>query len=92
MVINSSFSELNGWILILVGDFNLDDNQRYSMHYHCKDLFDLLNEMTERLGLFQFIEFDTWERVVQNTIKSSILDHIYAKDSNSINIKMKRLF
>ena len=45
-------------------------------YYLQKDLFELLNEMTDRLGLFQFVEFNTWERVVQNLIKTSILDHI----------------
>ena len=49
----------SGWILILVGDFTLDDNQRYSMNYHRKDLFDLLNEMTERLGLFGLFKYLT---------------------------------
>ena len=46
------------------------------MTYLRKDLCEPLNEMTDRLGLFQFVEFNTWERVVQNLIKTSILDHI----------------
>ena len=31
------------------------------------------------------MEFNTWERIIQNKIKTSILDHNYAKDSSTIN-------
>ena len=42
-VIENASSNLNGRILIIVGDFNLDDSQKYSITYQRKDLFEPLN-------------------------------------------------
>ena len=38
------------------------NNQKLSTQYRHKDLYELLNEMTKRLELFQFVEFNTWEK------------------------------
>ena len=54
--------------------------------YRQSPIFSSVTDMTERMGMFQFVEFKTWERIIKNKIKTSILDHIYAKDSSTINI------
>ena len=36
---------LNGKKIIIAGDFNLDEEKRYSCHYRNKGLFDLQNEI-----------------------------------------------
>ena len=71
---------LNGKKIIIAGDFNLDEEKRYSCQYRNKDLFVLQNEIFDQLNLIQMVQFKTWKRIVNNTIRESILDHIYVND------------
>ena len=41
---------------------------RRGLSWFSQDLFELLNKMTERLGLYQIVDFNTWERVILNSI------------------------
>ena len=54
------------------------------MDYRNHRLFSELNEFMERLKLTQVVNFETWERVVENIVRTSILDHINTADPESI--------
>ena len=41
------------------------------------NLFAVLDEGFDDLNLLQLVNFSTWSRIVGNTTRSSILDHIY---------------
>ena len=70
--------------IIIAGDFNLDDDNRYSLNYRCKNLFEIQNATFDKHHLIQIIEFPTWHRVVNNVLKQSILDHVYVKDPSEV--------
>ena len=46
---------------------NLDKKMRHCVEY--RHLFNLLNESKERLKLYQIVEFDTWQKVINNSKK-----------------------
>ena len=62
---------------ILIGDFNLDYNKKYDVQYSHKHYFNKLDELIDAKNLIQIVNFDTWSRNINNTLKSSLLDHIY---------------
>ena len=66
--------------IIIMGDFNLDDSKKFNVNYAQRNFFEILNEIFDNHGLQQLINFPTWERLVGNVIKQSVLDHIYVKD------------
>ena len=66
--------------IIIAGDFNLNENNRYHTNHNSKYLFENLNALCEHLNLIQIVNFPTWQRVVNNVLKESILDHIYVKN------------
>jgi hypothetical protein len=66
--------------IIVTGDFNLDDVKKFCIDYQNRHLFNLLIEAFDPLGLYQLIDFPTWERVTINGVKCSILDHLYVRD------------
>ena len=70
---------------IIVGDFNLNDALKYQIDYSNHYLFAMLNHEFENQNLVQIVKFPTWSRIVNNLLKSSILDHIYIKDVTLIN-------
>ena len=69
---------------LLVGDINLDFSKRNISNYHNKNLFESFDLKLGRLDLIQLVKFPTWSRMIGNTLKSSILDHIYVKDPTII--------
>jgi hypothetical protein len=69
---------------IIMGDFNLDANKQFQANYTHKVLFEDLESHFSELGLIQLVEFDTWSRTVENTKRSSLLDHIYTDDPTRI--------
>ena len=53
-------------------------------------MFQLQNDYFNELGLIQLIEFPTWQRVINNVLKESTLDHIYVQDPTIVvNISSK---
>lgn len=70
---------------IIVGDFNLDDDKRYQTDYVNRRLFEILNEYFDQLDLIQLVKFPTWSRLVNASLKSSVLDHIYTQDITLVN-------
>lgn len=65
---------------IILGDFNLDDAKRLRVDYPLKHMFNDLLESFNNHNLIQLINFPTWSRLITNTLKTSILDHIYTND------------
>ena len=76
---------LNGRKLLLAGDFNLDETKRYSVNYRSKNLFEILNETVDALNLIQLIDSPTWQRIVQNQLRESTIDHLYVTDPTYVN-------
>ena len=70
--------------MIVVGDFNLNEEMRYSYNYQCWKYFDELNSLFDTISLIQLVNFPTWHRSVSGSIKSSILDHVYSNDPTII--------
>ena len=66
--------------LIIAGDFNLDENKRYSLENRTKSFFEQLNEFCEQLNLIQMVNFPTWRKIVNDVVRESVLDHIYVVD------------
>ena len=69
---------------IIVGDFNLDHSKKYDVTYSHKNYFTTLNEEFDQLQLLQIVNFHTWSRVINSTLCSSIIDHIYIRDTTII--------
>ena len=69
---------------IIVGDFNLDHSKKYDVTYSHKNYFTTLNEEFDQLQLLQIVNFHTWSRVINSTLCSSIIDHIYTRDTTLI--------
>ena len=90
LVIKNALRELNGINPILIGDFNLDEKKKYSTDYRNKHLFEQLNVLTDELHLIQLIKEPTWQRIVNNTLRESTLDHLYVTNPTLIeNINLK---
>ena len=66
--------------MIIVGDFNLDENKIYTENYAFKHHFRDLEECWQELNLTQLVKFNTWSRTVNNQIRSSRLDHLYTNN------------
>ena len=69
---------------LVLGDFNLDQRKNFDPQYGHKLYFESLRNAFEQHGLIQAVTFDTWSRVINNVVKSSIIDHIYLKDPTEI--------
>ena len=68
----------------ILGDFNLDDNMKFNQSYQNKELYNDLDRMWGNFHLTQVVKFATWSRVINNILKSSILDHVYCADPTVI--------
>ena len=71
--------------IIILGDFNLDEIKHNATDYARKDLFDDLDGTFDPLNLIQMVKFPTWQRIVNNELKQSTLDHIYVQNPLIIN-------
>ena len=69
---------------ILLGDFNLDDRKRFLVDYGQRLLFEDFEQILGHHHFTQHVTEPTWERVINNQTKNSILDHIYSTDSTKI--------
>ncbi len=70
---------------ILLGDFNLDENKQHLANYNQRLLFQDLEELIGHHHYVQHVREATWERVIQEQVKNSILHHIYCTDSTILN-------
>ena len=69
---------------ILLGDFNLDENKRYIVDYKNRLLFEDLEELTGHHHYTQHVKEATWERLIENRVKNSVIDHIYCTDNTQV--------
>ena len=69
---------------IVMGDFNLNENQKNNSQYSHHRYYDLLQSKFNDINLIQIVKFNTWSRLVENTWKESCLDHIYTNDTTSM--------
>ena len=69
---------------IVLGDFNLDWNKRDNPSYQFKNYFNDMDVRLSGKSLTQLIKFPTWRRTVNNQLKESIIDHLYATNPTSI--------
>ena len=58
----------------------MDYKKRFDVNYQRNDLFNMFEEKLGNLDLVQSVNFDTWERLVGSSLRSSLLDHIYVKE------------
>ena len=66
--------------IIVLGDFNLDEKKHNAADYVRRDLFEDLDNTFDPLNLIQTVNFPTWQRIINNELKQSTLDHIYVKN------------
>ena len=83
-IIKNSLENLNGRNPIILGDFNLDDKKRYCTSYRNKHLFEQLITLTDEKNLIQLLKDATWQRIINNDLKDSILDHLYVMNRTLI--------
>lgn len=63
--------------IVIIGDLNFDYNKRNNDGYSLQTMFQKWLAFTDRLGLAQTVEENTWSRIINEREKSSLLDHIY---------------
>ena len=69
---------------VVLGDFNIDYSRKYDVSYANKQLFADFDFALSHLGLYQHVNFPTWSRIVNGTLKESILDHVYSNNPTLI--------
>ena len=74
---------------ILLGDFNIDFNKKFSVDYGRRGLFEDFDDALSNFGLEQLIDFVTWSRLVNNVYKTSLLDHVYVTDGTSVSFDVR---
>ena len=81
-----SLKNLGGRELLILGDFNLDENKKYHQDYshRSRTYYEELINTFEPAGLHQLVEFETWSRLVNGVWRSSILDHVYIADMSKV--------
>jgi hypothetical protein len=63
---------------------NLDENKRYAIDYNQRTLLRNFDEIIGHHQYTQHVTEATWERVIENQVKSLIIDHIYCTISTSV--------
>ena len=72
---------------ILLGDFNLDYKKLFDIQYaHAGRFNDMEDILLNYVKLVQVVNFETWTRIVGNSLKCSTLDHIYVEDPTRIKL------
>ena len=78
---------------IILGDFNLDLNKERVDNYAKKHLLVLMKNILGHHGFDQLVNGDTWSRVVNGTVQSSRIDHVYttvrSRISNHISVGLR---
>ena len=63
-------------MVVVTGDFNLDFAKKYAPDYANRYLFKSMENYVDELGLEQLVEFQTWSRLVNGSLSTSVLDQI----------------
>ena len=66
--------------LLLLGNFNLNEEMKYRRDYSHSAYYNELIETFDPLGLVQLVDFTNWRRLTKGVWKTSILDHVYTND------------
>ena len=69
---------------VIIGDFNLNEDLKFSNEYSHKSYYDELNQVFDPHGLVQLVDFTTWRRLVNGVWRTSIIDHVYTNDETCI--------
>ena len=69
---------------LVLGDFNLDFAKNNCPEYRHLTIYDKWLEMALAFDLKQMVEEITWERLHVNELRSSILDHAYTNNIESM--------
>ena len=62
---------------LVLGDLNLDYNKKGLLSYNHHAMFTQLEELENAMNLYQLVKFNTWRRVVNGELRTSLLDHVY---------------
>jgi endonuclease/exonuclease/phosphatase family metal-dependent hydrolase len=69
---------------LVLGDLNLDYNKKGLLSYNHHAMFTQLEELESEMNLSQLVKFNTWRRVVNGVLKTSLLDHVYENVSGLV--------
>ena len=69
---------------IILGDFNLDLNREFDGQYGKKSFFDDLTNSLGHHNLDQMVFDNTWSRIINESVCSSRIDHIYTNCTDQI--------
>ena len=61
---------------LVLGDLNLDYNKKGNLSYNNHAMFRQLDELTNEKNLTQLVNFNTWRRIVNGELRTSLLDHV----------------
>ena len=62
---------------ILVGDFNIDYNRKGHPNYNHHVMCSMLDEFENERHMSQLVKMNTWRRIVNGELRTSLLDHVY---------------
>ena len=62
---------------LVIGDLNLDYNKKGLLSYNHHAMFTQLEELESEMNLYQLVKFNTWRRIVNGELRTSLLDHVY---------------
>ena len=54
--------------IVILGDFNLNEEMKFSNTYSHKSYYDELNLAFDPMGLIQIVDFTTWSRLVNGRV------------------------
>ena len=70
--------------MIILGDFNLNEDLKFNNDYSHKSYYDELTGVFDTIGLIQMVDFETWRRSVNGALRRSTIDHVYTTDVTDI--------
>lgn len=97
----SYLQEITEWIksnlsinkhIVIIGDLNLDYSQRLNTSHRNFNLLQQWITFTDCLSLTQTVTDHTWSRTINDSVKTSLLDHIYTSEletkTNTIDVNI----
>jgi len=69
---------------LILGDLNLDYEKRRENSYQHRKIYDEWLETITAFDLIQIYKEPTWERIYNNNVRTSILDHVYVDDMSAV--------
>ena len=69
---------------MILGDINLDYVKKHCVNYAYKNLLEDFEETLSHCNLVQIVDTPTWSHIINESLKESLLDHIYVTDPSLI--------